>query len=172
MYFVIGIIGKELVAFPIIERIKMKYNQCNIYLYSKEATLEEKIKRLREKQCRIIIIAEQNTEEINEYSSDITVYRLKEKSEDDYELQDDILEEAIKKGNQEEVIHQLKTIKIPKNKTIYLKNPILLWIKEFIQKEYPNPLKDSIEILLEEIEKEILQKNYSMEEKGIIEFIK
>ena len=144
----IGIIGSELIAFPIIERIKEKYPECNIFVSTNSSILKEK-------GCQMILDT-----------------RKKRKLENVYLLDNKELIEAIKKGKEQEVKRIFKEIKIPKNQTIYLENPILLWVKKEIEMSFENTIIDSVEVFIKQLEEEIRKKNLNCKQEGKVIVIK
>ena len=158
----IGIIETELNAFIIMENIKKKYPKLNINIYYLKDSIIEGIERLKEN-SKIIIVP--NNCSIKEEYPEISFLSLKELVIDNtYELKDPELIEAIQTGNEEIINKILKTI--PQNKIILINQPIILWIKEIIEKKLNQKVISNIDNLLDELEKKIKEKKINHNQEG------
>lgn len=158
----IGIIETELNAFIIMENIKKKYPKLNINIYYLKDSIIEGIERLKEN-SKIIIV--HNNCSIKEEYPEISFLSLKELVIDNtYELKDPELIEAIQTGNEEIINKILKTI--PQNKIILINQPIILWIKEIIEKKLNQKVISNIDNLLDDLEKKIKEKKINHNQEG------
>ena len=158
----IGIIETELNAFIIMENIKKKYPKLNINIYYLKDSIIEGIERLKEN-SKIIIVP--NNCSIKEEYPEISFLSLKELVIDNtYELKDPELIEAIQTGNEEIINKILKTI--PQNKIILINQPIILWIKEIIEKKLNQKVISNIDNLLDDLEKKIKEKKINHNQEG------
>lgn len=158
----IGIIETELNAFIIMENIKKKYPKLNINIYYLKDSIIEGIERLKEN-SKIIIVP--NNCSIKEKYPEISFLSLKELVIDNtYELKDPELIEAIQTGNEEIINKILKTI--PQNKIILINQPIILWIKEIIEKKLNQKVISNIDNLLDDLEKKIKEKKINHNQEG------
>lgn len=162
----IGIIETELNAFIIMESIKKKYPKININIYYLKDSIIEGIERLKENN-KIIIVP--NCSIMKEYP-EISFLSLKDLVIDNtYELKDLELIEAIQTGN-EEIINKLLK-KIPKNKIILINQPIILWIREIIEKKSNQKVISNIDSLLDELEKELKEKKINPNQEGKVSVV-
>ena len=158
----IGIIETELNAFIIMENIKKKYPKLNINIYYLKDSIIEGIERLKEN-SKIIIVP--NNCSIKEEYPEISFLSLKELVIDNtYELKDPELIEAIQTGNEEIINKILRTI--PQNKIILINQPIILWIKEIIEKKLNQKVISNIDNLLDDLEKKIKEKKINHNQEG------
>ena len=169
----IGIIEKELNAFSIIEYIKRKYPMININIWYLKEDIEEGIKKLQ-KDCKIIIIPSNSNKSIlKEKYQNISFINIREiKIDNAYFLEEPQLLKAVEEGNEEKVRTILKTLNIEKNKTILINNLELLWIKPIIQEIYENHILCNIELLLEDLEKELETRKISINQEGKVNIIR
>ena len=72
--------------------------------------------------------------------------------------------EAIQTGNEEIINKILKTI--PQNKIILINQPIILWIKEIIEKKLNQKVISNIDNLLDDLEKKIKEKKINHNQEG------
>ena len=162
----IGIIETELNAFIIMESIKKKYPKININIYYLKDSIIEGIERLKENN-KIIIVP--NCSIMKEYP-EISFLSLKDLVIDNtYELKDLELIEAIQTGN-EEIINKLLK-KIPNNKIILINQPIILWIREIIEKKSNQKVISNIDNLLDELEKELKEKKINPNQEGKVSVV-
>lgn len=162
----IGIIETKLNAFIIMESIKKKYPKININIYYLKDSIIEGIERLKENN-KIIIVP--NCSIMKEYP-EISFLSLKDLVIDNtYELKDLELIEAIQTGN-EEIINKLLK-KIPKNKIILINQPIILWIREIIEKKSNQKVISNIDNLLDELEKELKEKKINPNQEGKVSVV-
>ena len=162
----IGIIETKLNAFIIMESIKKKYPKININIYYLKDSIIEGIERLKENN-KIIIVP--NCSIMKEYP-EISFLSLKDLVIDNtYELKDLELIEAIQAGN-EEIINKLLK-KIPKNKIILINQPIILWIREIIEKKSNQKVISNIDNLLDELEKELKEKKINPNQEGKVSVV-
>ena len=74
---------------------------------------------------------------------------------------------AIDIGNTEKIEQIIKNTKISKNGKILLRNPKMVWIEDLIKKVYKNEIVNITDILLEEINKIIEEKDLNPKENGV-----
>ena len=77
--------------------------------------------------------------------------------------------EAIQTGN-EEIINKLLK-KIPKNKIMLINQPIILWIREIIEKKSNQKVISNIDNLLDELEKELKEKKINPNQEGKVSVV-
>lgn len=163
----IGIISNELEGFSIIEQINRKYPKINIYLCKTNENLEEQIKTLKNKKCKIIILPKED-KKITEKYTEISFISIEKNIEQQFILfEEKMLCKAIDIGNTEKIEQIIKNTKISKNGKILLRNPKMLWIKDLIKKVYKNEIVNITDILLEEINKIIEEKDLNPKENGV-----
>jgi hypothetical protein len=148
----IGIINNEISALSLIDKITNKFSKVDIYLYKEEVKdIEEVINLLLEKNCKIIILKEKNTDLEEKYQNINFLYLEDLNRDNGYILDNNDLVEAVEEGNEKKVKEILSTITIPTDKTIILNNPKLLFIKSIICETFNNEVIDNIDILLDKI---------------------
>ena len=152
----IGIINKTIGAYSIIEKIHHNFPNIDIYLYGEENE-EAAIKIMIEKKCKIIILSEENKPLINKYPEIIFISSKRKNKKNEYYLENNDLIKAVEEGNLKVVKEILNKIDIPKEKTIVINNPILLFIKEILEETYKNKIIDNTNYLIDSIN-EIIQK--------------
>ena len=163
----IGIISNELEGFSIIEQINRKYPKINIYLCKTNENLEEQIKALKNKKCKIIILPKED-KKITEKYTEISFISIEKNIEQQFILfEEKMLCKAIDIGNTEKIEQIIKNTKISKNGKILLRNPKMLWIEDLIKKVYKNEIVNITDILLEEINKIIEEKDLNPKENGV-----
>ncbi len=163
----IGIISNELEGFSIIEQINRKYPKINIYLCKTNENLEEQIKTLKNKKCKIIILPKED-KKITEKYTEISFISIEKNIEQQFILfEEKMLCKAIDIGNTEKIEQIIKNTKISKNGKILLRNPKMLWIEDLIKKVYKNEIVNITDILLEEINKIIEEKDLNPKENGV-----
>ena len=163
----IGIISDELEGFCILEQISKKYPKINIYLCKRNDKVEEKVKILKRKNCKIIILPkeEQTIKEKYKEINFISVDRkIKEKC---FQFEEDIICQEIEKGNIKKIEEIVKKANISEQTKILLKSPKMLWIKNLIENVYKNEMISNPDLLLEEISKIINEKKLNPNEEGI-----
>ncbi len=163
----IGIISNELEGFSIIEQINRKYPKINIYLCKTNENLEEQIKTLKNKKCKIIILPKED-KKITEKYTEISFISIEKNIEQQFILfEEKMLCKAIDIGNTEKIEQIIKNTKISKNGKILLRNPKMVWIEDLIKKVYKNEIVNITDILLEEINKIIEEKDLNPKENGV-----
>ncbi len=163
----IGIISNELEGFCILERISKKYPNINIYLCKMNGKIEEKIKILKSKKCKIIILPKEE-ENIKEKNKEINFISIERKiNKNCFHFEEDIICKEIEKGNIKKIEEIVKNANILKQEKILLENPKMLWIKDLIEKNYKNEIITISDLLLEEISKIIEEKKLNPKETGI-----
>ena len=163
----IGIISNELEGFSIIEQINRKYPKINIYLCKTNENLEEQIKTLKNKKCKIIILPKED-KKITEKYTEISFISIEKNIEQQFILfEEKLLCKAIDIGNTEKIEQIIKNTKISKNGKILLRNPKMVWIEDLIKKVYKNEIVNITDILLEEINKIIEEKDLNPKENGV-----
>ena len=167
----IGIIETELNAFSIMDTIKKKYPSININIFYLKDNIEEGINKLKDNN-KIIIIPDKYKKELENQYKTVTFLSLKELLlENSYELNDKELIKAIETGNDKEVIRILKSIKINNNTIILINNPIVLWIKKIVEEVLNRKVVSNIDILLEDIEKELKKEQIDIHQEGKVSII-
>lgn len=163
----IGIISDELEGFCILEYISKKYPDINIYLCKKNDKVEEKIKILKSKKCKIIILPKEE-QDIKEKYKEISFISIKRKRKENcFQFKENIICTEIEKGNIKKIEEIVKKANVSKQTKILLENPKMLWIKGIIEKNYKNEIITIPDLLLEEISKIIKEKKLNPKEKGI-----
>jgi len=158
----IGIIETELNAFILMDYIKKKYPKLNINIYYLKDSITEGIERLKENN-KIIIIP--NKCSIKKDYPEISFLTLKELVIDNsYELNNKELIKAIQSGNEEIIDNILE--EIPLNKIVLINQPIILWIREKIEKKLKQKVISNIDYLLDDLEKEIKEKKINPNQEG------
>ena len=158
----IGIIETELNAFILMDYIKKKYPKLNINIYYLKDSITEGIERLKENN-KIIIIP--NNCSIKKDYPEISFLTLKELVIDNsYELNNKELIKAIQSGNEEIIDNILE--EIPLNKIVLINQPIILWIREKIEKKLKQKVISNIDYLLDDLEKEIKEKKINPNQEG------
>ena len=165
----IGIIETDLKAFSIIEIIKKKYPKVNIKIYSLDNNIEKAIIKLQDT-CKIIVIPSQDDiKQLENKYPNIAFLSVKPLiKENSYILDDTNIIELIHNGNEKEIREVLKQLVIPKDKTIIINNPELLWIQSIIKEVLPNPIINTFDSFIEELE-EIINNNHILtNQEGIV----
>jgi hypothetical protein len=165
----IGIIETDLKAFSIIEIIKKKYPKVNIKIYSLDNNIEKGIIKLQDT-CKIIVIPSQDDiKQLENKYPNISFLSVKPLiKENSYILDDTNIIELIHNGNEKEIREVLKQLVIPKDKTIIINNPELLWIQSIIKEVLPNPIINTFDSFIEELEEIINNNHILINQEGIV----
>ena len=163
----IGIISDELDGFCILEHISKKYPKINIYLCKMNDKVEEKVKKLKKNNCKIIILPKEE-QTIKEKYKEINFISIERKiKENCFQFEEDIICQEIEKGNIKKIKEIVKKANISEQTKILLKSPKMLWIKDLIEDFYKNEIISIPDLLLEEISKIIKEKKLNPNEEGI-----
>lgn len=163
----IGIISDELTGVSIIEQIAKKYPKINIYLCKQKSSIEEKIEVLKNKKCKIIILSKVPKSLKEKYQGLNFISLEKDYNEEFFLFEEDIMCQAIDKGNQQKIEELITSTRIPKTKKILLRDPKMLWIMSLIEANHKNEIVNVGDLLVEEISMIIKKQQLNPQEEGI-----
>ena len=161
----LGIIEKEITAFSIMDKIGKEYPTLDLYYATNDS--EEMIQEFIKRHCKIIILPKVEKKLQNKYPDIVFLDFEFPMSEEYYPLANEELLKTIEEGDQKKVQSILKSLTISEDKIIVLNNPKLRWIKDEIKSVFSNDIVDTLDIILEKIEKIRKEKNLSFEGTGV-----
>ncbi|MBQ6323667.1 MAG: hypothetical protein IJI22_02410 [Bacilli bacterium] len=164
----IGIVNNPLESFIITEEIRKIYPKCNIYICNIEK-INQAIEKLKAQGCKIIIVpANSIISKLRKIHKEIVLLPIPVINKKELFLLDnnDLINEVVK-GNIKKIEKILKQIKIEKTKSILINDPKLLLIKEYLYSIFSNKIITSIDYLMIEIKKTIIEQKINCGNKKI-----
>jgi len=168
----IGIISTSLKSFIIMDKIRKKYNNIDIYIYNNDLNIDKKIRNLVNKGCKIIIVDDISIN-IQDYYNIFFLDLEKNKIEVDnsYFFPENQIINWIEEGNEKMIQDYLCSIKIEKDKIIILKDIRMLFIKDEISKIFNNKIIDSMDWMITRIDDFINTNNIDCHNNGISRYL-
>ena len=168
----IGIISTSLKSFIIMDKIRKKYNNIDIYIYNNDLNIDKKIRNLVNKGCKIIIVDDISIN-IQDYYNIFFLDIEKNKIEVDnsYFFPENQIINWIEEGNEKMIQDYLCSIKIEKDKIIILKDIRMLFIKDEISKIFNNKIIDSMDWMITRIDDFINTNKIDCHNNGISRYL-
>lgn len=167
----IGIISTSLKSFIIMDKIRKKYNNIDIYIYNNDLNIEDKVHNLVNKGCKIIIV--DNINKKWDYSDvffiDVSVVEID--INNSYSFSENDVVKWIEQGNQKMILDYLRNIKIDDDKVIVLRDIRMIFIKNEIIKFFNNKIVDSLDIMMKKIDDYINMNKINCNNKGISRYL-
>ena len=167
----IGIISTSLKSFILMDKIRKKYNNIDIYIYNNDLNIEDKVHNLVNKGCKIIIV--DNINKKWDYSDvffiDASVVEID--INNFYSFSENDIIKWIEQGNQKMIVDYLRNIKIDNDKIIVLKDIRMIFIKSEIIKFFNNKIVDSLDVMMKKIDEYIYMNKINCNNKGISRYL-
>ena len=168
----IGIISTSLKSFILMDKIRKKYNNIDIYIYNNDLNIEDKVHNLVNKGCKIIIVDNINKKKwgySNVFFIDVSQVEIDIKNS--YSFSENDIIKWIEQGNQKMIVDYLRTIKIDNDKIIVLRDIRMSFIKNEILKYFNNTIVDSLDVMMMKIDEYINMNKINCNNNGISRYL-
>ena len=166
----IGIIDNQIRAYSILEKIRKKYPNTDVYFYiDSYSNVRDVISLFLEKGCRIFILPSEEKKMIeNEYPN---CFFFSVPITSSFLDRGDLIQ-AIMDGNLKRIEEILSSLSVPVSENIVLNRVELLFIKNLIAKYFSNMITDVFDQLILDMDRVILEEELSMDGEGISNIIR
>ena len=168
----IGIISASLKNFIIMDRIRNKYKNIDIYIYNNDLNIEDKVNNLLDKGCKILIVDNFNKKKWDYL--DVLIIDISEVEIDidnSYSFSENAVIKWIEQGNQKMILDYLRNTKIDNDRVIVLHDIRMIFIKNEILKFFDNKIVDSLDIMMIKINEYINVNKINCNNKGISRYL-
>ena len=168
----IGIISTSMKSFIIMDKIRKKYKNIDIYIYTNDLNIEDKVYNLINKGCKIIIVDSINKkwDYLDVFFIDVSDVRID--INNSYSFSENDVVKWIEQGNQKMILDYLRNIKIDDDKVIVLRDIRMIFIKNEIIKFFSNKIVDSLDIMMMKIDDYINMNKINFNNNGISRYLK
>ncbi len=168
----IGIISTSMNSFIIMDKIRKKYKNIDIYIYTNDLNIEDKVHNLVKKGCKIIIVDSINKkwDYLDVFFIDVSEVRID--INNSYSFSENDVVKWIEQGNQKMILDYLRNIKIDDDKVIVLRDIRMIFIKNEIIKFFNNKIVDSLDIMMMKIDDYINMNKININNNGISRYLK
>lgn len=168
----IGIISTSMNSFIIMDKIRKKYKNIDIYIYTNDLNIEDKVHNLVNKGCKIIIVDSINKkwDYLDVFFIDVSEVRID--INNSYSFSENDVVKWIEQGNQKMILDYLRNIKIDDDKVIVLRDIRMIFIKNEIIKFFNNKIVDSLDIMMMKIDDYINMNKITFNNNGISRYLK
>lgn len=168
----IGIISTSMNSFIIMDKIRKKYKNIDIYIYTNDLNIENKVHNLVNKGCKIIIVDSINKkwDYLDVFFIDVSEVRID--INNSYSFSENDVVKWIEQGNQKMILDYLRNIKIDDDKVIVLRDIRMIFIKNEIIKFFNNKIVDSLDIMMMKIDDYINMNKITFNNNGISRYLK
>jgi len=167
----IGIISTSMNSFIIMDKIRKKYKNIDIYIYTNDLNIEDKVHNLINKGCKIIIVDSINKkwDYLDVFFIDVSEVRID--INNSYSFSENDVVKWIEQGNQKMILDYLRNIKIDDDKVIVLRDIRMIFIKNEIIKFFSNKIVDSLDIMMMKIDDYINMNKINFNNNGISRYL-
>jgi len=168
----IGIISTSMNSFIIMDKIRKKYKNIDIYIYTNDLNIEDKVHNLINKGCKIIIVDSINKNKwdyLDVFFIDVSKVRID--INNSYSFSENDVVNWIEQGNQKMILDYLRNIKIDDDKVIVLRDIRMIFIKNEIIKFFSNKIVDSLDIMMMKIDDYINMNKINFNNNGISRYL-
>ena len=167
----IGIISTSMNSFIIMDKIRKKYKNIDIYIYTNDLNIEDKVHNLINKGCKIIIVDSINKkwDYLDVFFIDVSEVRID--INNSYSFSENDVVKWIEQGNQKMILDYLRNIKIDDDKVIVLRDIRMIFIKNEIIKFFNNKIVDSLDIMMMKIDDYINMNKINFNNNGISRYL-
>ena len=168
----IGIISTSMNSFIIMDKIRKKYKNIDIYIYTNDLNIEDKVHNLVNKGCKIIIVDSINKkwDYLDVFFIDVSEVRID--INNSYSFSENDVVKWIEQGNQKMILDYLRNIKIDDDKVIVLRDIRMIFIKNEIIKFFSNKIVDSLDIMMMKIDDYINMNKITFNNNGMSRYLK
>ena len=168
----IGIISTSMNSFIIMDKIRKKYKNIDIYIYTNDLNIEDKVHNLVNKGCKIIIVDSINKkwDYLDVFFIDVSEVRID--INNSYSFSENDVVKWIEQGNQKMILDYLRNIKIDDGKVIVLRDIRMIFIKNEIIKFFNNKIVDSLDIMMMKIDDYINMNKITFNNNGMSRYLK
>lgn len=168
----IGIISTSMNSFIIMDKIRKKYKNIDIYIYTNDLNIEDKVHNLVNKGCKIIIVDSINKkwDYLDVFFIDVSEVRID--INNSYSFSENDVVKWIEQGNQKMILDYLRNIKIDDDKVIVLRDIRMIFIKNEIIKFFNNKIVDSLDIMMMKIDDYINMNKITFNNNGMSRYLK
>ena len=167
----IGIISTSMNSFIIMDKIRKKYKNIDIYIYTNDLNIEDKVHNLINKGCKIIIVDSINKkwDYLDVFFIDVSEVRID--INNSYSFSENDVVKWIEQGNQKMILDYLRNIKIDDDKVIVLRDIRMIFIKNEIIKFFSSKIVDSLDIMMMKIDDYINMNKINFNNNGISRYL-